>query len=424
MRIRNVTALPVLAAATGLLLTLPAPATAAPHRVDGTRHQPAVESPLRPALAPIVAAGAVGAAGIVTDGRHVRAEAVGLADVRGDQPMRPDLNFRVGSVTKPMVATVVLQLVGEGRLALTDTVGRWLPGILPYADQVTIRHLLTMSSGVPEYLRGQIVIDLHTTTAGRFRSWAPRELVALVADRPPRFAPGTRVEYSNTNYVLAGLIVEAATGAGLAHELRRRVFRPAGLRDTSAPVDGTSIAGRNAHGYSLPLDPQTGPVEIGEPEDFTEINPSFAWAAGNVVSDLGDLTRYLSALLGGRLLPPALLTEMKTPVSTDEPDVGYGLGLEVITTPCGRVMGHNGAIAGFHTMVLSTEDGRRQVAVMVNQYFLSRAALAAFDRAVLTLMARLFPGQTCSRELSTALRTTSSITAPAAAPASPGGQTG
>ncbi len=412
MSIRNLTAARVVAAAVGALLVLmpTVPATAAPGRDASVLGERAGEPRLRPLVDSIVAAGAPGAAAILDDGRRVRAAASGVADLRTHRPMRPDLTFRAGSLTKPMVATVVLQLVGEGKLSLSDTVEQWLPGILPYGDQVTVRHLLTMSSGIPEYLRGQVIIDVHTTPTGRFRSWAPRELVALVAARPPSFAPGTALEYSNTNYVLAGLIVEAASGASLGRELTRRVFRPLGLRDTSFPVNNPTIAGRNARGYSLPVDPRTGPVETGSPQDFTVLNPSFTWAAGNVVSNLEDLTRFLSALLRGRLLPPALLAEMKTPLDTGDPEVGYGLGLQIITTPCGPVIGHNGSIPGFHTMVLATEDGRRQFGLMVNEYFLSRAGLQAFDQAVVALMRQLFPGRTCGQGLSARPATAPSAT--------------
>ncbi len=394
MGIRNVAATRIVPAAVGALLVLAptVPATAVPGADPAVRAERTGESQLRQLLDPIVAAGAPGAAVILNDGHRVRAAGSGLADVRGDRPMRPHLNYRVGSVTKPMVATVVLQLVAEGRLSLSDTVEQWLPGILPYGAQVTVRHLLTMSSGIPEYLRGQVIIDVHTTPTGRFRSWSPRELVALVAARPPNFAPGTELEYSNTNYVLAGLIVEAASGASLGRELTRRVFRPLGLRDTSFPVDNPTIAGRNARGYSLPVDPRTGPVENGRPQDFTLLNPSFTWAAGNVVSDLDDLTRFLSALLSGRLLSPALLAEMLTGVDTGEPGVRYGLGIQLIETPCGRVVGHDGSLFGFHNMVLATEDGRRHFALVVNEYFFSRALSQTFNQAVVALMGRLFPG--------------------------------
>ncbi len=344
----------------------------------------------------IVAAGAPGAAVRVDDRHAVRTAAAGLADLRRGRPMRPHLNYRAGSLTKPMVATVVLQLVGEGRLALTDTVERWLPGILPYGDQVTVRQLLTMTSGVPEYLRGPIAFATYGPTPERLRSWKPRELVALVSERPPTFTPGTGFEYSNTNYVLAGLIVEAATGSSVGRELTRRIFRPLRLDDTSFPVHNPTIPGRNARGYSLRIDPVRGPLE-GEPlRDVTLLDPSFAWAAGAVVSDLDDLTRFLRALLGGRLLPPALLEEMTTQVDTGDPETSYGMGLEFIHTPCGTVVGHSGGIAGFQTLVLATPDGRRQFGLMVNQQALNRAASQAFSQAAVTLMHGLVQRPGCA----------------------------
>jgi D-alanyl-D-alanine carboxypeptidase len=207
----------VVAMAVGSLLIVPARAAAAsapsghqrtlvpaPQRID--------PGELEGLLDQVVAAG-------------VRQAASGLADLRTGRPMRPGLNYRVASVTKPLVATVVLQLVAEGRLSLSDTVERWLPGILPYGDQVSIRQLLNHTSGVPEYLLVPL-LELYGSRQGRFRSWTPRELVALVADQPPLFPPGTTYSYSNTNYVLAGLIVEAATGRTLGQELKRRIIRP------------------------------------------------------------------------------------------------------------------------------------------------------------------------------------------------------
>jgi D-alanyl-D-alanine carboxypeptidase len=127
----------------------------------------------------------------------------------------------------------VLQLVAEGRLSLADTVERWLPGILPYGNQVTIRQLLNHTSGIPDNALEPLV-TLYTFPAGRSRAWTPRELVALIADRPPDFPPGTAWSYSNTGYVLAGMIVEAATSRTLGHELTRRILRPPGLREPSS----------------------------------------------------------------------------------------------------------------------------------------------------------------------------------------------
>jgi D-alanyl-D-alanine carboxypeptidase len=166
----------------------------------------------------------------------------------------------------------MLQLVAEGRLSLSDTVERWLPGILPYGDQVTIRQLLNHTSGVPD--SDVPILTLYASRQGRFRAWTPQELVALVADQPPLFSPGTAFSYSNTDYVLAGLIIETATGRKLGQELARRILR-LGLRDTFFPVNSPGIPGPRSRGYSLPLGQEEGPLL-----DFTVQNPSHAWAAG------------------------------------------------------------------------------------------------------------------------------------------------
>jgi D-alanyl-D-alanine carboxypeptidase len=341
---------------------------------------------LRRLLDQIVAAGAPGAAALVREEHGVTQAASGVADLRSGRRMRPGLHYRVGSVTKPFVATVVLQLVAEGRLSLSDTVERWLPGILPYGDQVTIRQLLNHTSGVPDNSLEPLV-RLYTFPDGRSRAWTPRELVALIADQPPDFPPGTAWSYSNTGYVLAGMIVEAATGRTLGQELTRRIIRPLRLRDTFFPVNRPTIPGPNPRGYSLPLVDGSGPLL-----DFTVYNPSLAWGAGNLISDLGDLERFFRALLGGRLLPPRLLAQMTTPVDTGVPGYGYGLGLEMIQTPSGRLVGHGGAIPGFDNIVLSTEDGRRQLGIMINEFIAPTAVLEALTQAWMAIAARLLEG--------------------------------
>jgi D-alanyl-D-alanine carboxypeptidase len=292
---------------------------------------------LRRLLHELVAAGAPGAAGRLVGERDV-VKAASVADAQARRPMRPGLHYRVGSVTKSFVATVVLQLVDERRLALDDTVERWLPGILPYGRQVTVRHLLSHTGGVPDYVAVPYV-GLYTDPQQRLRAWTPRELVALVAGQPPRFPPGSAWSYSNTDYVLAGMIVEAARTT---------------VRCSTTPSSTPRWRGRRVR-----------------------------WCP-----DLRDLQRFFRALLRGRLPPPSLLAAMTTPFPTGR-GFGYGLGLIVIDTPTGRVLGHDGAIPGFHDVVLSTEDGRRQVGLVVNEEFASAAVSAAFDRVIATLDTRL-----------------------------------
>jgi D-alanyl-D-alanine carboxypeptidase len=387
---RTLSAWMVVAMAVGALLLAPARAgaVAGPSGHGSTIVAPQRLHPgeLRRLLDQVVAAGAPGAAALVREDHGVKQAASGVADLRTGRRMRPGLHYRVGSVTKPFVATVVLQLVAEGRLSLSDTVDRWLPGILPYGDQVTIRQLLNHTSGVPDNSLEPLV-RLYTFPHGRSRAWTPRELVALIADQPPDFPPGTAWSYSNTGYVLAGMIVEAATGRRLGQELARRIFRPLGLRDTVFPINRPDIPGPNPRGYSLPLQDEAGPLL-----DFTVYNPSLAWGAGNLISDLADLERFFRALLRGRLLPPRLLAAMTTPVDTGVPGYGYGLGLEMINTPSGRLVGHGGAIPGFDNIVLNTKDGRRQLGVMINELLAPTAVVEALTQTWMAIAARLLEG--------------------------------
>jgi D-alanyl-D-alanine carboxypeptidase len=390
---RILSACMVVAIASGLLLAPAEAGAAAPSsRATTAGSAPPRIDPgeLRRLLDHIVAGRAPGAAAWVRDERGVQQAASGVADLRTGRPMRPGLHFRAASLTKPLVATVVLQLAAEGRLSLHDTVARWLPGILPYGGQVTIRQLLNHTSGVPDYAPMPI-LALYGSWQARFRAWTPQELVGLVASQPPDFPPGTAWSYSNTGYVLLGLIVEAVTGNSLGRELHRRILRPLGLRDTFFPVNSPGIPGPKSRGYSLPLSPQ-GEVLNGPLLDITVYNPSWAWAVGNLISTLHDLTRFFRALLGGRLLPPRLLAAMTTPVPTGRPHMGYGLGLMVIERPAGRLLGHDGDIPGYNNIVLSTPDGRRQFGIVINEDPAPPAVSEPFGQAVMTIANAIMEG--------------------------------
>jgi CubicO group peptidase (beta-lactamase class C family) len=165
---------------------------------------------------------------------------------------------------------------------------------------------------VPDYTP-PVYAALYRSPAARLRSWAPRDLVGLVADQPPRSAPGAVWSCANTGYILLGLIVEAATGGALGHELARRILESLGLGGTVFPDRSTDLPDPSSHGYSLPVGPD-GEALDGPLQDFTAQDPSWAWAAGALVSSLEDLGGFSRALLSGRLLPPALLAEMLTTV--------------------------------------------------------------------------------------------------------------
>ena len=312
--------------------------------------RPTLESELRQ----VVAAGAPGAIALVNDGHKVRLHAAGLADRRSGRVMRATDRFRAGSMAKPFVSTVALQLVGEGRLSLSDTVEHWLPGALPYGDHVTLRQLLNHTSGVPD---NQAPVEAEWLKGNMTHSWAPRTLVAFVAAKPQDFAAGTSWAYSNTNYMLAGLIIERVTGHRLGDELRRRILDPLHLRDTSFPVNESVIAGAHANGAAS--------VQ-GSVRDVTVLNPSGTWGAGNIVSTATDVAHFWRALLGGRLLAPAQLAAMKSTVPLIKGStVRYGLGIFQWPSACGPLWGHGGDIAGYSNRFQNTEDGKRQAGVVV-----------------------------------------------------------
>ena len=344
---------------------------------------------LQAALDRMVATGATAALARF-DGPSGRwAGAAGVA--RLDRPLRPraDGRFRVGSITKTFVATVTLQLVGQRRIALTDTVERWLPGALPNGAQVTVAHLLQHTSGVFNYT-DTLFASMEEYLAIRYRSFTPRELVALAAAQPPLFEPGTAWSYSNTNYILLALIVERATGRPYGHQVARRILRPLGLRDTTIPGTALSIPGPNAHGY-LPVE-HDGQVD---PLDITRLNPSVAWAAGEIISTTRDLNRFYGALLRGRLLRHAELRAMLSP----HPETGYGFGIYRLDLPGGTSLwGHDGGIPGYVSLALSTEDSRSQLAVSVNPW-IGDFGPALFDLVMIAFGGAPAPATSAPRRL-------------------------
>lgn len=289
--------------------------------------------------------------------------------------MRAADRFRIGSLTKTFVATVVLQLVGEGRLSLDDSVERWLPGLVPNGDRITIRELLNHTSGLFDFTDDKAWVS--TVIANPARDWPPRDLVAVAMAHPPMFAPGTAWWYSNTNYILAGLVVEQVTGTTLEQQLRKRIFEPLGLEATLLPT-APQIEGAHAHGYvgfaTVPS------LNAGTYLDATSLaSPSIAWAAGGIVSNADDVTRFFSALLTDRLLRPDLLAQMRTVATTSQ----YGLGLWFLHPRCGAAYGHFGDTPGYRNEVIASPDGRRAVEVMVNvdATFVATASLQAAAEA-------------------------------------------
>jgi D-alanyl-D-alanine carboxypeptidase len=324
------------------------------------------EPSLSETLDEVVAGGAPGVLVLVRDDSRSRSEASGFADVEAGRALRPNDRFRIGSVTKTFVAAVVLQLVDEDVLALDDTAERWLPGLLPGGAGITLRELLSHTSGLPDYVDD---LPLSADAASQ-----PRDLIDLALEDPqgsPR-----RFSYASTNYLVLQLVVEEATGADLAEELERRIFQPLGLEETS--FEPGSVTGPLAHGYRPP---SHAGVVTGSPVDVSDEPASWAWGAGAIVSSAGDVARFFAALLRGRIVPQPLLSEMQTLVPAGRNR--YGLGLAVYPTPCGAAWGHTGNANGYVTIAWNTRDARRQVVLMTNSYPLGPELDAALREAQL-----------------------------------------
>lgn len=293
----------------------------------------------------------------------------GVGDRTTGRARGPQDRFRIGSLTKTFVATVLLQLEAERRIRLDDTVDRWLPGLVRGHGNdgraVTVRQLLNHTSGLHDAttdpgFRRQVFGD--GFFANRYRTWRPEELVALALRRRPVFAPGTGWGYSNTNFTLAGMIVEKVTGRPYGEEIERRLLRPLRLHGTSVPGTGPLMPRPAGRAYSTLSGDPAAPVH-----DVTELDPTLAGAAGSMISTTADLNRFYRALLTGSLLPPRQNEEMRTTVAAG-PGAGYGLGLERFTLSCGAIVwGHDGSIHGSTSEAVTTADGRHSLALNLNQ---------------------------------------------------------
>lgn len=301
----------------------------------------------------------------------------GVADTRTGARMPVNGRIRIASNTKMFTATVVLQLVGEGRIELDAPVAKYLPNLVP--DGITVRHVLQHTSGLVDY--DDKLIDDYADVQHVY--FEPRELLDVVLAEDVLFPPGTRFSYSNANYVLAGLVVQKVTGRPVGEEITKRIIERLGLRDTYWPELGDqTIRGRHPHGYF--------PSASGELSDVTEMDPSMGWAAGQLVGTPRDLNRFMTALLDGELLAPAQLAEMKKTVPAPDfdltGDATYGLGLGTFSLSCGgRAWTHGGDAPGYVTRNAVTDDGRvATVAVTANPTSLpaGKAIEAALDTAL------------------------------------------
>ncbi|MFI6599313.1 serine hydrolase domain-containing protein [Nonomuraea sp. NPDC050536] len=318
----------------------------------------------KPILTALEALKRVGAPGIAVTVKSPRCGVwnggVGLADRRTGRKVVGNEHSRIGSDTKTWTATIVLQLVGEGKINLDDTVDHYLPGLIRTklydGRKITIRQLLQHTSGLPDYLDAPF---WDNEEAHRWDHIEPLQTVKQALTLPP---PDDRTPsgfaYANTNYNLAGLIVTKVTGRSIDTEIDQRIIKPLGLRETYWPGDQTTIAKPDLRSYVKRAKTLV---------DRTEWNTSEADASGELISTGADATAFWTALMTGQLLAPAQLAEMKQTI-LDDLGQDYGLGIEGYRlAPDLVAWGHSGSMAGGHTFRNAvTDDGQRAVTLLID----------------------------------------------------------
>ncbi|MFI8528246.1 serine hydrolase domain-containing protein [Promicromonospora sukumoe] len=328
---------------------------------------------LQRAIEAIVDPGIIGLSVRVNDEQGEWVGTTGAAKIGGDVKPPADGHIRIGSNTKTFTATLMLQLVAEDRIGLDDAVADHLPefGI---DQRITVRMLLQQTSGLfnftgEVYEDGSMVFGIPIPYGpngkewldNRFKTYRPQELVELALSKPARFEPGAGWSYSNTNYVLARLLIEKVTGRTVTEEMQRLILTPLGMSHTVVPEDA-EIAEPHAHAYYR-YDEDGGPRTV----DITRQNPSWVSAGGDMISTTEDLHTFIAALTGGKLLPDELREEMFTPRATGIPNMDYGLGVFVLTTDDGAtVISHNGAAVGHAALMYATPDGAKTLTAALN----------------------------------------------------------
>ncbi|MGW2490941.1 serine hydrolase domain-containing protein [Streptomyces sp. NPDC001606] len=310
-------------------------------------------------LRSVVNQGAPGALARIDDHGTVYKVTRGVADRGTGRAISTADRFRIGSVTKTFSAVVLLQLADEHRLDLDAPVNRYLPKLLP-DDRITVRQVLSHRSGLYDYTNDLFADSVSGFEAVRNKVFSYRDLVALSLKRPRTNAPGAAYSYSNTNFVVAGMLIEKLTGQPVRTAYEQRIFQPLKLKDTFYVHPDTAIPGRYTRGYL------TNNGSGARLIDATRQTVSWAQSAGAIISSAQDLDTFYSALLGGRLLSAARLAEMERFNRVDS-TTSYGLGLRRRDLSCGlSVYGHTGAVQGYYTYAFATKDGRRSLTAVAN----------------------------------------------------------
>ncbi|HST41693.1 MAG TPA: serine hydrolase domain-containing protein, partial [Conexibacter sp.] len=334
---------------------------------------------IRRALGETAATGAI--VGVWQPGRSAYVRSFGVRERGTRRPMRSDLYMRIGSVTKTFTVTALLQLVDAGRVALDDPISKYVPGVIS-GETITLRQLASMRSGLVNYT----VVDAfdRSLTDDPDRSWTPPQLLSYAIASPLLFAPGSSMSYSNTNTVLLGLVVEQVSGERIGAYIRRHITAPLRMTQTSFP-SGVRLPSPHAQGYA-------NSTPDGRIADATNWNPTWTWAAGQMVSTLRDLRIWAPRLATGRgLLSPATQRLRTASLRGSDRALVYGLGIFGVN----GWVGHNGSLPGYQTIAIYRPRTRTTVVALVNADIESRGYAPS------TLLGRAITGVVSPRSVYT-----------------------
>ncbi|MGW4244917.1 serine hydrolase domain-containing protein [Nocardia sp. NPDC004722] len=354
MRIGLMAAVLAVAGAAGcgtVSTTAPQPVSTTPMAVSPQR----VER-VRDDIDGLVRAGTTGAIATLTENGQTVTLTAGVADRTSGAaiPMAPAQQVRIGSISKTFAAAMIMQLVSEGKVRLDAPIDTYLPGLLTGngvdGRAITVRQILQHRSGLPELSEDPELDEVKAV--GDRRTFTPAEEIAIALRHPAQFPPGDRFQYTNTNFIVAGMLIEKVTGRPYSDELAARITTPNLLTDTYLPGPGeVDFRGPHPHGYT---------TVDGKPVDVTRSEPSIPWSAGGLISTGADLNRFYMALLSGKIITDAQSHDMLAtlPESAANP-LEYGLGIGYTQLSCGaRYFGHTGGIAGYTTISGATPEGR------------------------------------------------------------------
>ncbi len=342
---------------------------------DGAPPRYGSAPPLTAALQRLVTTpgGPPGAIALVQVGSQVQVTTAGVGNVVTHQPIAPTDTVRIASVSKAFSGAVALSLVAQGRLGLDDTIGRWLPYLPRAWAPVTLAELLQHTSGLPDYIKSPAFLKL--LGADPHAQLTPVQLLSYVAGQPLEFRPGCRYDYSDSDNIVVGLMVEAATHGSYEAALANEVTTPLHLVKTTLPVDA-SLSEPYVHGYDI--EAGTPPVDVS-----MLLNPALAWASGGMLSTPAELNQFMRSYVRGALTNPATRGRQFefVPGGSGPPGPGTnsaGLAIFRYQTDCGTVYGHTGNFPGYTIFAAATSDGSRSVTVVVNEQLNDNPVTSAF----------------------------------------------